>query len=501
MCWYHHFLIACVENSGEGGKYQIRVYSREKPLSRSNIQYVANLAAPAIYMTTTGSDSLLVYTNENILLHFIIAPYATSIKLVQVGQIGFHGIIRAPTRVRSISWILPEDQQDHGDPSRDVARASVLFLVDGKLVLLQPNTNAQGELKYDMKLIAQNVEYYFLLRDMLDVPSVRAVADASLNGLGSQSLKDSLWFFDGTDVHIWLDVQDILACAPAELGRELSPTVRIPVDFCPLFATDSNGIVNGLDADIVQRQDMNFSFFRLSARTQLFLPQMLRHHLAEYNSPAALHLSESYQHLPYFPHALEVLLHDILDAEVDSPPASPETALLPTVISFLSSFPCYLDVVVNCARKTELRSWRTLFSYLPPALELFEQSLFQGKLKTAAGYLLVLHTLQTEEEEAGFEGREYARLLRAAAATRDWELCGELARFLVGIDETGALLRSALALAGLTGITNGSLEEEGIERINGHPLGESPADGVESEMSSHDSTAEAVDYFSSRGQS
>lgn len=452
MCWHNHVLIAAIEANG---RYEVRLYSREKALDYANIQHVEQLSAPAISTMVSGTDSLLVYTYDNILLHYIIITEASTSKLVQVGQIGFHGIIRAPPRVRSISWILPEDQLEHGDPSQDVATASVLFLVDGKLVLLQPSTNEHGELKYDMRVIAQNVEYYTLLRDSPDVaaslgntePSTPGgMNNPSLNGHLGHSLRDSLWYFDGIGFNVWTDVQDVLASAPAELGRELPPAVAISLDFSPLSAVVGKGIVLGLEADLVQRRDVNFSYFRHAPRTQLFLPQLLRYHLTEFNSPAALHLSNSYQHLPYFSHALEVLLHDVLDTEVDHPPSPPETALLPTVLSFLSSFSSYLDVVVKCTRKTELRSWQTLFMYLPPVLELFEQSLAQGKLHTAAGYLLVLHAF----EEDSFQINEFAQLFQRAGSEQDWELCKELARFLVGIDSTGEILSSALAEAGLS---------------------------------------------------
>lgn len=459
MCWYGHVLIAAVETNG---RYEVRLYSREKALDYANIQHIEQLSAPAISTTVSGSDSLLVYTYDNTLLHYIIITDVSTSKLVQVGQIGFHGIIRAPPRVRSISWILPEDQLEHGDPSQDVATASVLFLVDGKLVLLQPSTNEHGELKYDMRVIAQNVEYYTLLRDSPDItaslgnnePSTpNGMNNLSLNGHLRHSLRDSLWYFDGIGFNVWSDIQDVMASAPAELGRELPPAVSIPLDFAPLSAVVGKGIVLGLEADLVQRRDVNFSYFRHAPRTQLFLPQLLRYHLTEFNSPAALHLSNSYQHLPYFSHALEVLLHDVLDTEVDNPPVPPETALLPTVLSFLSSFNSYLDVVVKCTRKTELRSWQTLFMYLPPVLELFEQSLEQGKLHTAAGYLLVLHAF----EEDSFQINEFAQLFQRASSEQDWELCKELARFLVGIDATGDILSSALAEAGLTrGATDGA---------------------------------------------
>ena len=179
-------------------------------------------------------------------------------------------------------------------------------------------------------------------------------------------------------------------------------------------------------------------------QTQLFLPQILRYHLAQYNSPSALFLSHHYQHLEYFPHALEVLLHDILDEEVDASPV-PDQALLPSVLSFLSSFPQFLEIIVQCTRKTEARSWHTLFAHLPPPRELFEESLQKGNLKTAGGYLLVLHTL--DELETGEE--QVLRLLQRAKQEKDWELCKELARFLMALDTSGDTLRRALRLVGL----------------------------------------------------
>jgi hypothetical protein len=472
MCWYQHVLIASVE---AGGKYQVRMFSRDKALGLSQVLHTEELSAPAISTTISGSDSLLVYTYDNVLLHYIIAPTASSFRLVQVGQIGFHGIIRAPPRVRAISWLLPEEQIEHGDPSQDVATASVLFLVDGKLVLLQPSTNDLGELKYDMRVIAQNVEYFQLMRDhpatvaalTRTSPGTVTPGGLSLDQPLGHSLRDSLWYFDGTGMHVWSDVQDVIACAPAELGRELPPSICIPLDFYPVTALVGKGIIHGLDSELIQRRDVSFSFFRHQPRTQLFINQILRHHLTEYNSPAALHLASSYEKLPYFAHALEVLLHDVLDYEVDNPPSPPETALLPATVSFLSSFTSYLDVIVNCTRKTELRSWQTLFSNLPPVITFFEQSLAEGKLKTAAGYLLVLHAFESES----FQVHDFARLLRMAASAQDWDLCRELARFLVGIDATGNILRTVLAEADLEGggLANGHGTPSPAE--NGRPRG------------------------------
>lgn len=179
------------------------------------------------------------------------------------------------------------------------------------------------------------------------------------------------------------------------------------------------------------------------------------------NLPAALRVSRQYQGLPYFAHALEVLLHNVLDEEVEHPREA-EDALLPVVLSFLSTFPEYLDIIVQCARKTELRSWRTLFAYLPPPIELFEISLEKGALKTAGGYLLVLHNL----EDVASTSPQVLRLLRSAKAAQDWDLCKELARFLVALDESGDTLKEALDLVDTVTPSGAGLDPQGLRTIN-----------------------------------
>ncbi|KAF2639870.1 RIC1-domain-containing protein [Massarina eburnea CBS 473.64] len=449
MCWFQHVLIAAVESQSS---HEIRIYSRELALDNDHIMHVQKLPAAIVLITPSGEDSLLIYTYDNILYHYVINVSNATVTLVQVGQIALHGIIRAPPRVRALSWILPEDQIHNGDPSQDVAVATILFLVDGKLVLLQPTTTEGGELKYEMRIIAQNVETYALMRDhpafalemKEDSLPPSSSAELTMNGVHGHDLRDSLWFFDGTDVRVWIDMVDVLSSVSIELGRDLPAPVKIPVDFYPLSVLINKAIVFGVESELVQRRDTSFAYLRFGTRTHLFLPALLRQHLSQFNHPAALHLSHHYQHLLYFPHALEILLHEVLDEEVDTNPP-PEQALLPSVLSFLSSFPQYLDIVVQCTRKTELRSWRTLFANLPPPEDLFEESLQKGSLKTAGGYLLVLHTF----EELSSTGDQVVRLLQRAKEEQDWDLCKELARFLMALDESGDTLRRTLELVDL----------------------------------------------------
>ena len=356
----------------------------------------------------------------------------------------------------------------------------MIFLVDAKLVLLQSSTDVSGGLKYDMRIIANNVEYFDLMRDqipLLESPSrsqpQSPAAEKALDVIYTdRGLRDSLWYFDGNDVQCWMDVEDLIEAASTSNDREIPPSVPISTDFYPTSIVLKKGILLGVDADLVQRRDVQFAYFRFAIRTQLFLPPVIQRHIAHFDTSAASSLAHRYQSLPYFSHALEILLHTVLDAEVDEPP-DPEHAQLPAVLAFLSSFPDYLDILVQCTRKTEVRSWRTLFSHLPPPQELFDASLEKGMLKTAGGYLLVLHTF--EEMETSSES--CVKLLQKAKEAADWDLCKELARFLMALDESGDTLRAALERMGLSPTTT---ESNGVKLKTPRPntaIERSPAQG------------------------
>ena len=87
-----------------------------------------------------------------------------------------------------------------------------------------------------------------------------------------------------------------------------------------------------------------------------------------------------------------------------------------------------------------------MFAHLPPPQELFEASLERKLLKTAGGYLLVLHNFNDLESSS----EQCVRLLQHAKEAGDWELCKELARFLMALDTSGETLQKALAKIDLT---------------------------------------------------
>jgi hypothetical protein len=206
------------------------------------------------------------------------------------------------------------------------------------------------------------------------------------------------------------------------------------------------GIINGIDYEQSSRA-LPFSLFKIQTSTHLFLPQFMRYHLESPSSSLhhALAFAENYKSIVYFSHALEVLLHSVLedaDAEgsatsadadaaantsnpssisnptlhssehvtlnspiaaaslTDTPPRSterfenPRHDSLSKTVEFLDHFPESLDVVVGCARKTEMERWGVLFAAVGQPRELYEACVRLGKWRTAAGYLLVLHNLE-----------------------------------------------------------------------------------------------------------
>jgi hypothetical protein len=283
-------------------------------------------------------------------------------------------------------------------------------------------------------------------------------------------LENSLWGYDGRSIRVWLNALSIEpnSIAEEEDGTQdsVKESVNIPLDFYPLSVLMDKGIIIGAEHEIATRSNLPFVLFRHATSSHLFLHHILRYHLESRQVKPAVVFASHYEHLVFFSHALEILLHTVVESEIDAgssitdessaeedslfknTEAGSETntpSVLHTVIQFLDHFDVALDVVVGCARKTEMTRWPRLFSIVGNPKGLFEKCLASRRLKTAASYLLVLHTLEQLDEDH----RDVVRLLRSAIDGKDWQLCKELLRFLKSIDESGKALQDAVEITGL----------------------------------------------------
>ncbi|KAF8973675.1 RIC1-domain-containing protein [Flammula alnicola] len=427
MLWFHHVLVAAVEVAKS---YQIRLYSRDMELTSQNILHREVLSASVVILSIVD-NSLLVYTADNTLLHYLIVPTSDSIKLHLCGSITFNGIISAPGAVRMLSWMIPSVQKQIGDPVDDLAVATVLMVVGGQLILLRPRKSASEEVKYDIQVLADRIEFCWI----------------HLRGVGA--LENSLWAYDAQGMRVWLNALSIESpqSHDATSAKDVKESVRIPLDFYPLSVLMDKGIIIGVEHETAIRSNLPFVMFRHAASSHLFLQHILLYHLENHQIKEAVAFASHYKDLVFFAHALEILLHTVVESDLAATSnGDPQTSelsneILPTVIEFLDHFDASLDVVVGCARKTELTRWRHLFNVVGNPKGLFETCLSFNRLKTAGSYLLVLHNLEQLDENS----TEAIQLLTRAVERKDWQLCRELLRFLHSIDDTGQALRNALS--------------------------------------------------------
>ncbi|KAL5534531.1 hypothetical protein ACEPAG_994 [Sanghuangporus baumii] len=431
IVWFHHVLIAAVELSKT---YQIRLYSRDLDLSNQNVLHREVLTSPVVTISLVD-NSLLVYTADNALSHYLIAPTKDTIQLHFCGSITFDGVIAAPHAVRGLSWMIPSAQKQLGDPMDDLAVATVLMMVGGKLVLLRPRKAGQQEVKYDMQILADRIEFCWI----------------HLRGIGT--LENSLWGYDGRGIRVWLNALNIETPSDPDSSPDfVQESVNIALDFYPLSCLMDKGILIGAEHELAARPSLPFVLFRYTTSSQLFLHHILHAHLQAGEVGQAVSFSKHYEKLVYFAHALEILLHTVVESEADSddsPGHTTAAVVLPKVIEFLDYFDVALDVVVGCARKTEMARWKMLFDIVGNPKTLFEKCLASNKLKTAASYLLVLHNLEQLADNKGA-----VELLKRAMEGEDWQLCRELLRFLHSIDDSGTALREAVAQTGILSETD-----------------------------------------------
>ncbi|KAG9303646.1 hypothetical protein G9A89_018543 [Geosiphon pyriformis] len=387
LLWLKHILVAACENLRTHTN-EIRMYSRETNLDNIYLIHYVQVPSSILYLSLLD-NALLAYCGDNMIYHYLVTSQSGSaiqfLGLTLCQQISFVGVIHAPAR------------------------------------------SDAGEVQYDLHVLADKIEFYWMAN----------------RGVGS--LKNSLWACDGKGVKIWMNIwsqeekakdwqNDVLLSANKE-------GLHILLEFYPLSVLLEKGIIVGVEQQTSIRQSLEFAVFKLATNTHLFLQYIIRYMLTREMEDEAVAFATSYQRLVYFGHALEVLLHQVLEDEAEHSIGKAKGAVLPRVVRFLDDFPHALDVIVGCARKTEVALWDYLFSIVGSPKDLFERCMTTGFLKTATSYLLVLHTL----EPTAHSSEDTIRLLLKAMEAEDYELCTELVRFLNSIDGSGKTLEDALA--------------------------------------------------------
>ncbi|CAG2100866.1 unnamed protein product [Medioppia subpectinata] len=235
----------------------------------------------------------------------------------------------------------------------------------------------------------------------------------------------------------------------------MSKRIMLPIatHIYPLAILFRDAVMLGAENDTVlgsRHLPISLPFSVVSRTSQVYLHHILRELLRRNLGLHAWEIANSCTNLPYFPHSLELLLHEVLEEEATTSHPIPD-ALLPRVVDFIREFPVFLQTIVHCARKTELALWPHLFAVVGNPKDLFQKCLSEGQLETAASYIIVLQNL-----EKSSISRHYASLLLESARNAGcFQVVKDLARFLRAIDssegETSVNRTSTSSTSGIFG--------------------------------------------------
>ena len=101
----------------------------------------------------------------------------------------------------------------------------------------------------------------------------------------------------------------------------------------------------------------------------------------------------SYSRLEHFSHALEVLLHNI----IEETQAKHNIPLIKAALELVKSFPQALKVMVNCARKSEMTLWKDFFYIAGDPKLFYQESMDAGDMSVATSYLIIIQTLDSDQ--------------------------------------------------------------------------------------------------------
>lgn len=361
--------------------------------------------------------------------------------MIKVQEVALNNFIPHPVCVTGV--VLTSLKMESGSANIKVSQSTkdaenLLLNVAGKLLVFQRDRSGPQ--------IKEKEEGKRVRPLPFSTPSVVATnvenlwTNSRINS-GKAHLTEALWLGCGTHgMKVWLPL------FPRNEGHAhhfMSKRIMLPfgVDIYPLAVLFEEAVILGAASDALAYKYSSPSCYQsgtnlhdlpycvLERTSQIYLHHILRQLLRRNLGVHALELARCCTELSYFPHVLELLLHGVLETEAMSKEPIPDP-LLPRIVAFIQEFPEYLQTFVHCARKTEVALWPYLFNTVGNPKDLFEECLINGKLETAASYLIILQNL-----EKPMASRQHATLLLDSAVEAcHWELAQDLVRFLKAID-------------------------------------------------------------------
>ncbi|XP_073227336.1 guanine nucleotide exchange factor subunit RIC1-like isoform X3 [Porites lutea] len=439
LSWWREFLIVPCYNFTSSAD-EVRFYPRTCNLDNA---FAVNVKLPApAFLVNVFRCLLLVYCADSRVVFFSLErtdvnPNVPEVQVSRVQEVSLVNHVPHPLAVVHVTLTsLYADYQ--GLEGLDGVE-SLITNVGGRLLMLQRDKN-YPERKTKKSSFCSPVVL---------ASCVENVWTSSTSNQKKRHLMEALWLGCGANgMKVWLPLFPGDDDNPPNF---LSKRIMLPfhLNIYPLAVLFQDAVILGAANEPMPLECTSpaptslspqaFPFCTLERTTQIYLHHILRQLLRRNLGQQALKIANMCCDLPYFPHVLELMLHEVLEEEATASEPIPD-ALLPRIVRFIKEFPQYLETVVHCARKTEVALWSYLFMAVGNPRELFTECLAAGKLETAASYLIILQNL----EQPAVSKQHATILLDKALDGCKWSIAQDLVRFLrcIAADELDSPPRS-----------------------------------------------------------
>ncbi|XP_078352736.1 guanine nucleotide exchange factor subunit RIC1-like isoform X2 [Oculina patagonica] len=439
LSWWRDFLIVPCYNFSSSSD-EVRFYPRTCNLDNA---FALNVKLPApAFLVNVFRCLLLVYCADSRVVFFSLErtdddPNVPEVHVSRVQEVSLVNHVPHPLAVVHVTLTSLYAEYQGSDGLDGVE--SLITNVGGRLLMLQkdklyPERKAKKSSFCSPVVLASCVENVWT--SSTSSRTKRHLMEALWLGCGANGMKVWLPLFPGNDEN------------PPNF---LSKRIMLPfqLNIYPLAVLFQDAVILGAANEPMPLECTSpaptslspqaFPFCTLERTTQIYLHHVLRQLLRRNLGQQALKIANMCCDLPYFPHVLELMLHEVLEEEATASEPIPD-ALLPRIVRFIKEFPQYLETVVHCARKTEVALWSYLFMAVGNPRDLFADCLAAGKLETAASYLIILQNL----EQPTVSKQHATILLDKALDSCKWNIAQDLVRFLrcIGADELDSPPRS-----------------------------------------------------------
>ncbi|KAJ2709030.1 WD40 repeat protein, partial [Coemansia spiralis] len=420
LLWYQEYLVVACVSHEHGDSPQLMFFPRSRPLdTASDVQTVA-LEAPAVAMGSHNS-TLLVLCRNGVLYQYVIFDDMDFIQVsfrraIDLGSAGID-----PLRVRSLQWV-PSALFEHR-PAFLVHEGTTLSVVEERPADESAATDGSPS-PAQVSVVSDRAEFVIT------------------SGVNFGNMHSTVWWFTGCELHASLiSLEDFMDGGTGPLtGAGRPQTMRVRPEFYPVAISADRGMAVGLDQDWTLEDHVAVGLARLPVRAKLYLPSILDRLLSEGAEQDALMYAACFEQLEFFAHAMEMLLHAVLEREAGDEHLG-DAAVLPRVFRLLENLAPFHEIVVHCARKTEAALWPRLFGCVGGPARFFGQCLAAGHLETATQCLIIIQTL----EPAPVSEANVLALLARTVDARNAQLTTEILRFLSIAAESDDAVRRLLA--------------------------------------------------------